>query len=61
MDRIWNGWRARYVSEAGEREAAPEGSVFTQILNSGMTDVEAHIVHRGQHLFYATGKVRGGG
>jgi len=51
MDRIWNGWRARYVSEAGEREAAPEGSVFTQILASGVSDEEANIIWRGHHTF----------
>ena len=26
-------------------------SVFTQILAAGMSDEEAHIVHRGQHVF----------
>lgn len=51
MDRIWNGWRARYVSEAGERSLAPEGSVFTQILASGVSDEEANIITRGEHTF----------
>jgi ATP adenylyltransferase len=51
LDRIWNGWRARYVNESGNREADVEGSVFTQILASGLSDIEAHIVHRGEHTF----------
>jgi ATP adenylyltransferase len=51
LDRIWNGWRARYVNESGDRDADVEGSVFTQILASGLSDVEAHIVHRGVFTF----------
>ncbi|MCB0957883.1 MAG: HIT domain-containing protein [Ilumatobacter sp.] len=50
LDRIWNGWRAAYVNELGDRPAGG-GSVFTQILQSGMSDEEANIVHRGQHVF----------
>lgn len=51
LDRIWNGWRAQYVGSAGERVPDAQGSVFTQILASGMSDEEAYIVHRGQHVF----------
>ena len=51
LDRIWNGWRAAYVNELGDRATAPEGSVFTQILASGLSDEEAHIIHRGAHTF----------
>ena len=51
LDRIWNGWRAQYVAGAGERVPDASGSVFTQILAAGMSDEEAHIVHRGQHVF----------
>lgn len=50
LDRIWNGWRAQYVNDAGT--AANGGaSVFTQILQSGLPDTETHVVHRGQLAF----------
>ncbi|MEO7369233.1 MAG: HIT family hydrolase, partial [Ilumatobacteraceae bacterium] len=60
-ERLWNGWRAAYV---GSASSGPndEGSVFSQILASGLSDEEANIVHRGEHVFailnafpYATG------
>ncbi len=51
LDRIWNGWRSQYVNGVGDRALSSEGSVFTQILHSGMSDVEAHIVHRGAAVF----------
>ena len=51
LDRIWNGWRSQYVNESGTRPTSTEGSVFTQILHSGMSDDEAHIVHRGELTF----------
>jgi ATP adenylyltransferase len=51
LDRIWNGWRAQYVNDLDGRPPASDGSVFTQILQSGMTDEEAHIVHRGALTF----------
>lgn len=51
LDRIWNGWRATYVNELGDRPPSAEGSVFTQILASGMSDAEANIVHRGTYTF----------
>jgi ATP adenylyltransferase len=65
LERIWNGWRASYVSSAGEAaDAASEGSVFTQILESGRPDTETNIVHRGRYCFailnafpYGTGHV----
>ena len=60
-ERLWNGWRAAYVG-AVSAEPSGEGSVFKAILDSGMTDEECNIVHRGQHVFailnafpYATG------
>lgn len=52
LDRLWNGWRSSYVR--GESPGAPDavsGSVFTQILASGLDDVETHIVHRGRQVF----------
>lgn len=51
LDRIWNGWRSQYVNEMGARVVGDDGSVFTQILRSGMSDVDAHIVHRGALVF----------
>ncbi len=61
-ERLWNGWRAAYVGGVREVEPSGEGSVFKAILDSGMTDEECNIVHRGQHVFailnafpYATG------
>jgi ATP adenylyltransferase len=49
-ERLWNGWRATYVG-AVSSEPSGEGSVFKAILNSGLTDEECNIVHRGQHVF----------
>lgn len=51
LDRIWNGWRAAYVSEAGDRAPSGDGSVFTQLLGSGLPDAQTHIVHRGHTVF----------
>ncbi len=64
LEHLWNGWRATYVGSVPDADAATErgGSVFTQILASGLTDDEANIVWRGVHCFailnafpYATG------
>ena len=50
LERLWNGWRAQYVQ--GDSKVRGEGaSVFSEILQSGMSDQEAHIVHRGVHCF----------
>ena len=53
LDRLWNGWRAAYVTghvaDRGSAETA--SSVFTEILRSGLSDVDAHIVHRGATCF----------
>jgi len=50
LELLWNGWRASYVTTASAA-AAGSASVFTQILGSGLADVETHIVHRGAHVF----------
>jgi diadenosine tetraphosphate (Ap4A) HIT family hydrolase len=50
LDRIWNGWRATYVNELGDRPVG-EGSVFTQILQSGLPDDATNIIHRGTRTF----------
>ena len=65
LERLWNGWRAAYVQSVGATDVPPgEGSIFTRILRAGLSDVEAHIVHRGAHCFvilnafpYGTGHV----
>jgi ATP adenylyltransferase len=55
LDHLWNGWRAAYVQKwgetAGESASNNAGSVFTRILSSGLSDVEAHIIHRGKNCF----------
>ena len=51
FDRIWNGWRSHYVNQAGTREADADGSVFTQILASGLDDETTHVVCRGAYTF----------
>jgi len=60
-ERLWNGWRAAYVGSVPANQV-PEGSVFTAILESGLSDEESNIVHRGGKVFvilnafpYATG------
>jgi ATP adenylyltransferase len=50
LDRIWNGWRATYVNELGDQSPV-EGSVFTQLLHSGLSDEETNIIHRGRLTF----------
>jgi ATP adenylyltransferase len=49
LELIWNGWRIRYIEDGAP--APHEGSVFTQILQSGLPDEETNIVHRGTHTF----------
>ena len=52
FERLWNGWRSTYVSSIPlDRDEPPSGSIFTQILRSGLPDDETHIVHRGEHCF----------
>jgi ATP adenylyltransferase len=51
LERIWNGWRASYVSSAGKAADGAVGSVFTQLLTSGLDDSETNIVHRGERCF----------
>ncbi|MET0460555.1 MAG: HIT domain-containing protein [Ilumatobacteraceae bacterium] len=58
IERLWNGWRAAYVTSGGaaggvsaDDVTSGRGSVFTRILQSGLPDVETHIVHRGPTCF----------
>lgn len=64
LDNLWNGWRSDYIN--GVNEGSPDSgeSVFTKILNSGLTDDEAFIVHRSSLSFailnaypYASGHI----
>ena len=50
FERLWNGWRAAYV---GSITTPPpgEGSLFTAILRSGLSDEASYIVHRGERVF----------
>lgn len=66
LERLWNGWRATYVQSIAAADAGTvgEGSIFTRILASGLSDADAHIVHRGGRCFailnafpYGTGHV----
>lgn len=47
LDHLWNGWRSAYV----RGDARGAGSVFADILASGLPDSETHIVHRGRTVF----------
>jgi ATP adenylyltransferase len=40
-----------YVNDAAGGTGNPDGSVFTEILGSGLPDDETHILHRGQLTF----------
>lgn len=51
LDHLWSGWRSSYVTGESGRSPDPSVSVFTHILRSGLSDEEAHIVHRGTTVF----------
>ncbi len=54
LEHLWNGWRATYVQTGGAAGGVTTDdrrSVFTRILESGLSDVDAHIVHRGALTF----------
>lgn len=54
LEHLWSGWRATYVTTAGQAGGVNPGdttSVFTRILRSDLDDVDAHIVHRGPLTF----------
>ena len=50
LELIWNGWRSQYVQGADQRPGGV-GSVFTQILQSGLPDETTYVVRRGTHVF----------
>lgn len=47
LDRLWAGWRTKYVSSAGETGPGDDGCVFCRILGSGLDDAETKVVWRG--------------
>ncbi|MEP7202198.1 MAG: HIT domain-containing protein [Ilumatobacteraceae bacterium] len=49
-ERLWNGWRAAYVGSSPD-QSVDAHSVFSAILNSGLSDEHAYIVHRGTLVF----------
>ncbi len=51
LERIWNGWRADYVVHGQGAQKKSDQSVFTQILNSDMSDEQCYIVYRGAKVF----------
>lgn len=51
FEYIWNGWRSSYVSSQSAPRSEGSGSIFTRMLNSGMSDVETNIVFRGSLTF----------
>jgi len=51
LERIWNGWRADYVVHGQGAQKKSDKSVFTQILDGGMSDEQCYIVHRGEKVF----------
>lgn len=50
LEHLWNGWRAEYVQRDSKKMNGSK-SIFTQILESGLSDLESFIVHRGEHCF----------
>lgn len=50
LEQLWNGWRAEYVGGGGGGSQSST-SVFTRILESGLSDEEAFIVHRSSTCF----------
>jgi ATP adenylyltransferase len=49
-ERLWNGWRAAYVGSTAD-QSVEVGSVFSAILQSGLSEELANIVHRGTLVF----------
>jgi len=57
LERWWAGWRLDYIRAAADGDADPgpdpgsDGSLFEQILDSGLPDDETYILTRGRHTF----------
>lgn len=50
LEHLWNGWRAEYVQRDAKKMNGSK-SIFTQILESGISDQESYIVYRGKTCF----------
>jgi ATP adenylyltransferase len=50
LEHLWNGWRAEYVQRDSKKSSGAK-SIFTQILESNLSDEESFIVHRGKECF----------
>lgn len=50
LEHLWNGWRAEYVQRDAKKMNGSK-SIFTQILESDLSDEESYIVHRGAACF----------
>ena len=64
LDNLWNGWRSDYINGVNGGGSESTTSVFTRILESGLSDEEAFIVHRSKLSFailnaypYASGHI----
>jgi ATP adenylyltransferase len=51
LEQLWNGWRSDYVGGVSGDRGSDTSSVFSRILTSGLSDEEAHIVHRSSDCF----------
>ena len=52
IENIWAGWRSEYLNDPSRKHQQVGGaSVFSRILSSGLSDHDAHIVHRSLHVF----------
>ncbi len=53
LERLWAGWRTAYVESVAQANVPKtgEGSIFTRLLASGLSDDEVHIVWRGELCF----------
>lgn len=50
LEHLWNGWRAEYV-QRDSKKMNDSKSIFTQILESKLSDEDTYIVHRGKMCF----------
>lgn len=48
MDHLWTPWRYRYVTDPSDGAEDRRQCVFCRILDSGCSDEESLIVHRGE-------------
>jgi len=51
IERLWNGWRAAYVTRGQGAQPPGDVSLFTSLLRSGRPDEETYIVRRGERVF----------